>query len=52
MIEPILKAQWYVKCDQMAKKAIDAVAKGDLKLIPDMHVATWNRWMEGSRCAM
>uniref|UniRef100_A0A914X998 valine--tRNA ligase n=1 Tax=Plectus sambesii TaxID=2011161 RepID=A0A914X998_9BILA len=49
VIEPILKAQWYVKCDQMAKKAIDVVAKGSLKLIPDMHVATWNRWMEGSR---
>ncbi|MFH4974910.1 hypothetical protein AB6A40_001619 [Gnathostoma spinigerum] len=49
IIEPVLKAQWYVKCDEMAKRAIDAVASGELKIIPEFHVATWNRWLEGSR---
>eukprot|EP00080_Pristionchus_pacificus_P004401 PDM64421.1 vars-2 [Pristionchus pacificus] len=49
IIEPILKAQWYVACDKMAANAVDAVAKGDLKIIPDTHVATWNRWLENSR---
>ncbi|KHN87717.1 Valine--tRNA ligase [Toxocara canis] len=49
VIEPILKSQWYVKCDVMAQRAIDAVAKGDLTIIPDHHVATWNRWLEGIR---
>lgn len=49
VIEPILKSQWYVKCDEMAKRAIDAVAKGDLKIIPNYHVTTWNRWLEGIR---
>uniref|UniRef100_A0A1I7YCJ4 Valine--tRNA ligase n=1 Tax=Steinernema glaseri TaxID=37863 RepID=A0A1I7YCJ4_9BILA len=49
IIEPILKAQWYVKCDQMAQRAMDAVKTGDLTLIPEFHVATWNRWLENIR---
>lgn len=50
IIEPLLKAQWYVRCDEMARKAMAAVESGELKLIPDYHVATWNRWLQGSRC--
>ncbi|VDO96230.1 unnamed protein product [Heligmosomoides polygyrus] len=49
IIEPLLKAQWYVRCDEMARKAMAAVESGELKLIPDYHVATWNRWLQGSR---
>uniref|UniRef100_A0A0N4Z0P1 Valine--tRNA ligase, mitochondrial n=1 Tax=Parastrongyloides trichosuri TaxID=131310 RepID=A0A0N4Z0P1_PARTI len=45
VIEPRLKSQWFVKCSDMAKKAIDAVKNGELKLIPDFHVSTWNRWL-------
>ncbi|GMR32510.1 hypothetical protein PMAYCL1PPCAC_02705, partial [Pristionchus mayeri] len=49
VIEPILKAQWYVACDEMAKKAVEVVEKGEVKIIPDTHIATWNRWLESSR---
>jgi valyl-tRNA synthetase len=49
IIEPVVKAQWYVKCDEMAKRALNAVSSGDLKLIPDMHVTTWNQWLNDSR---
>lgn len=49
VIEPVLKPQWYVKCDEMAKKAIECVANGELKIIPDYHIATWNRWMSEIR---
>ncbi|KAH7719353.1 Valyl-tRNA synthetase [Aphelenchoides avenae] len=49
IIEPIIKAQWYVRCAEWSRKAIDAVANGDLKLIPEWHANTWNRWMEDSR---
>ncbi|RCN40665.1 valine--tRNA ligase, partial [Ancylostoma caninum] len=49
IIEPLLKAQWYVKCDEMARKAVAAVESGELKLIPDYHVATWNRWLQSNR---
>ena len=48
VIEPIPKAQWYVACDVMARRAVEAVEKGVLKIIPDMHVATWNRWLQNS----
>ncbi|CAD5235425.1 unnamed protein product [Bursaphelenchus xylophilus] len=49
IIEPVVKAQWYIKCAEMGKKAVDAVKKGDLKLIPSYHDATWYRWLEDSR---
>uniref|UniRef100_A0A7E4ZYM2 Valine--tRNA ligase n=1 Tax=Panagrellus redivivus TaxID=6233 RepID=A0A7E4ZYM2_PANRE len=49
VIEPIIKAQWYVKCDDMAKRAMDVVANGDLRILPEYHVNTWNRWLENIR---
>lgn len=49
VVEPIIKPQWYVKCDEMAEKAIDAVRTGELKIIPDMHNKIWYHWMEGIR---
>ncbi|CAH0546633.1 unnamed protein product [Brassicogethes aeneus] len=49
VVEPMLKPQWYVKCDDMAAKAVKAVNDGDLKIIPEMHVKTWHHWMDGIR---
>ena len=49
VIEPMLKPQWYVSMKEMAAKAVDVVKNGSLKIIPDMHVKTWNNWLENSR---
>ncbi|KAJ8954338.1 hypothetical protein NQ314_007112 [Rhamnusium bicolor] len=49
VVEPLLKPQWYVKCEEMAAKAIKVVEDGDLKIIPEMHIKTWNHWMSGIR---
>ncbi|XP_059474962.1 valine--tRNA ligase isoform X2 [Neocloeon triangulifer] len=49
VVEPLIKPQWYVKCNLMAQKAIDSVKNGDLKIIPEIHIKTWNHWMEGIR---
>lgn len=49
VVEPMIKPQWYVKCQDMANAATTAVKSGELKLIPDMHVKTWDHWMEGIR---
>lgn len=49
VVEPLLKPQWYVKCGEMAAKATEAVASGELKIIPEVHVKTWNHWMDGIR---
>lgn len=32
VVEPMIKPQWYVKCDDTAAAAIEAVKKGDLKI--------------------
>ena len=45
VIEPVLKPHRYVKCGEMAKKAIERVENGELKIIPEFRIATWNRWM-------
>lgn len=45
IIEPMIKYQWYVKCGEVAKRAIDLVKNNQLKLKPGNHVQVWNRWM-------
>ncbi|XP_028159535.1 valine--tRNA ligase [Ostrinia furnacalis] len=49
VVEPMLKPQWYVRCDTMASEAIKAVKSGELKIIPDVHEKTWYHWMENIR---
>jgi len=49
IVEPLIKPQWYVKCDDMAAKATDAVKNGDLKIIPQQFEKTWFYWMDGMR---
>ena len=49
IIEPLLKPQWYVRCDDMAKKAIDAVKNGELKVLPQQFEKTWFSWMDNMR---
>ncbi|GLV42742.1 Valyl-tRNA synthetase [Carabus blaptoides fortunei] len=49
VVEPLIKPQWYVKCDDMAKRATEAVTNGELKIIPEQHNKTWYHWMEGIR---
>ena len=46
VIEPLIKPQWYVKCDGMAKAAADAVRGGELKIEPDIHKPTWFGWLD------
>lgn len=49
VVEPLPKPQWYVKCDEMAKKAMQAVNSGELKIIPEQHKKIWFHWMENIR---
>lgn len=49
VVEPLIKPQWYIRCDQMAKKASDAVKNGELKIIPSQHNKTWFHWMDNIR---
>lgn len=45
VIEPLLKKQWFVCCDEMAKKAIQAVEDGQLEIIPHYYTKTWKNWL-------
>ncbi|CAC5357040.1 VARS [Mytilus coruscus] len=49
VIEPILMDQWYVKCDEMAKKAVQVVQNKELKLIPTMYENIWYDYLENAR---
>uniref|UniRef100_F6UIU8 valine--tRNA ligase n=1 Tax=Ornithorhynchus anatinus TaxID=9258 RepID=F6UIU8_ORNAN len=49
VVEPLLKPQWYVRCEDMARAASAAVAHGDLRILPEAHVRTWNAWMDNIR---
>ncbi|XP_076013348.1 valine--tRNA ligase, mitochondrial isoform X2 [Genypterus blacodes] len=45
VIEPLLKKQWFVRCDGMAKRAIQAVEDGQLEILPHSYTKTWNNWL-------
>ncbi|XP_077260883.1 valyl-tRNA synthetase [Temnothorax americanus] len=49
VVEPLVKPQWYVKCDEMAAQAREAVSTGALKIIPEQFKKTWYIWMDGIR---
>lgn len=46
VIEPFLTKQWYVKIEPLAKPAIDAVKKGDIRFVPENWSKTYYQWME------
>ncbi|KAK2153370.1 hypothetical protein LSH36_299g01010 [Paralvinella palmiformis] len=49
VIEPLLKDQWFVKCQDMAQEAIKAVKSKQLQLIPDHYEKQWYDWLENIR---
>ena len=48
-IEPMIKPQWFVKMDELAKPAIEAVKNGDLKFVPERYTKTYLHWLENIR---
>ncbi len=50
VIEPRLSDQWFLKMEDLAKPAIDAVlTNGDVKLFPKKFENTYRHWMENIR---
>lgn len=45
VIEPYLTYQWYVKSKELAKPAILAVEKGDIRFVPENWSKTYFQWM-------
>ena len=48
-IEPRVSKQWFVKMDEIAKPAIDAVKNGDTKFVPPHFDKTYFHWLENIR---
>jgi valyl-tRNA synthetase len=45
-IEPWLTDQWYVDAARLAGPAIEAVKKGDIRIVPETWKKTWFNWLE------
>ncbi len=48
-VEPLVKPQWFVKMEEMAKPARQAVAEGSLKLVPERMDKTYYNWLDNIR---
>lgn len=49
ILEPQVMPQWFVKMEPLAKKAIDAVKNGEIKIIPDFQEKIYFNWLENIR---
>ena len=48
-VEPMVKKQWFVRMDELAKPAIEAVKNGDLRFVPEHFDRTYLHWLENIR---
>ena len=49
VVEPVLSTQWFVKVDELARPAIEAVKSGDNCFIPSHWEKSYFHWMENLR---
>ena len=49
IVEPMIKPQWFVAMEELAKPAMEAVKNGELKLIPERMDKTYYNWLENIR---
>ena len=45
-VEPMIKPQWFVRMDEMAKPAIRAIETGELQFVPENYSKTYLHWLE------
>ena len=48
-VEPMIKQQWFVKMEELAKPAIEAVKNGELTFVPERFDKTYLHWLENIR---
>ena len=48
-VEPLIKQQWFVKMEELAKPAINAIKSGELKFVPERFDKTYLHWLENIR---
>jgi valyl-tRNA synthetase len=48
-VEPLIKQQWFVKMEELAKPAIEAVKNGELTFVPERFDKIYLHWLENIR---
>ena len=48
-VEPLIKQQWFVKMEELAKPAIEALKSGELKFVPERFDKIYLHWLENIR---
>ncbi len=48
-VEPLIKQQWFVKMDELAKPAINALKTGELRFVPERFDKIYLHWLENIR---
>ena len=48
-VEPLIKQQWFVKMEELAKPAIKALETGELRLIPERMNKVYMQWLNNIR---
>ena len=48
-IEPLISLQWFMRMDELAKPAIEAVQSGAVRIVPDNHRRVYLDWMANIR---
>lgn len=46
VVEPWLSKQWFVRMKTLAGKALQVVRDGEIELVPDFWIATYEHWLE------
>ncbi|TCK92447.1 valyl-tRNA synthetase [Natranaerovirga hydrolytica] len=49
VIEPLIKMQWFLAMEELAKPAIEAYKKDELKFVPDRFGKVYLHWLENIR---
>ncbi len=48
-VEPMVKPQWFVAMEELAKPAIEAIKTGELSFVPERFDKTYLHWLENIR---
>ena len=48
-VEPLIKQQWFVRMEELAKPAINALKTGELKFVPERFDKIYLHWLENIR---
>jgi len=49
VVEPLIKLQWFVAMETLAKPALDAYKNGDLRIVPERFGKVYTHWLENIR---